>query len=67
MRAIIERGYLYIARPPLYKIKKNKVERYVHNEDEFEDFILDLGLEDITIEKVAPARYKEILGISFIL
>jgi len=67
MRAIIERGYLYIARPPLYKIKKNKVERYVHNEDEFEDFILDLGLEDITIEKVAPARYKEIFRNLFIL
>jgi DNA gyrase subunit B len=67
MRAIIERGYLYIARPPLYKIKKNKVERYVHNEEEFEDFILDLGLEDITIEKVALTRYKEIFRNLFYL
>ncbi|MEF3255265.1 MAG: DNA gyrase subunit B, partial [Deferribacterales bacterium] len=60
MRQIIERGYLYIARPPLYKIKKNKVERYVHNEEEFEDFILDMGLDGIVIPQLPATRYKEI-------
>ncbi|MCX8083762.1 MAG: DNA topoisomerase (ATP-hydrolyzing) subunit B [Calditerrivibrio sp.] len=60
MRPIIERGYLYIARPPLYKIKKNKVERYVHNEEEFEDFILDMGLEGVVVDGVPEIRYKEI-------
>lgn len=60
MRQIIERGYLYIARPPLYKIKKNKVERYIHNEEEFEDFILDMGIDGIHIDAVSETRYKEI-------
>lgn len=60
MRPVIERGFLYIARPPLYKIKKNKVERYIHNEEEFEDFILDMGLDGVSIPNVPEIRYKEI-------
>jgi DNA gyrase subunit B len=60
MRPIIERGYLYIARPPLYKIKKNKVEKYIHNEEEFEDFILEMGLDGVVINNIPEIRYREI-------
>jgi len=61
MRMIIERGYLYLAAPPLYKVKKGKSERYIQNEDEMEDYLLDLGLEDVEIHGVNRNRYKELL------
>ncbi|NIP39728.1 MAG: DNA gyrase subunit B, partial [Candidatus Dadabacteria bacterium] len=40
---IIERGYLYVAQPPLYRIKKGKDERYLKDDPEFEDYILNIG------------------------
>jgi DNA gyrase subunit B len=40
MNAVIEAGHLFIAQPPLFKVKKGKVERYLMNDREFEDFFL---------------------------
>jgi len=40
MNAVIEAGHLYIAQPPLFKVKKGKVEKYLMNEREFEEFFL---------------------------
>jgi DNA gyrase subunit B len=51
MRPIIERGYLYIAQPPLFRVKKGKKERYIKDEGALEDYLLDLSLQDI---KLAP-------------
>lgn len=61
MREIIERGYLYMASPPLYKVKKGKSEKYIQNEEAMVDFLLDQGLEGIDIANVQPHRYKELL------
>ena len=44
---LIEHGYLYIAQPPLYKVKKGKSERYLKDEAALEDYLLELGTEDI--------------------
>jgi DNA gyrase subunit B len=44
MRDLIERGYLYIAQPPLYKVKKGKAERYIKDERALEEHLLDLAL-----------------------
>ncbi len=49
MPEIIEKGYLYIAQPPLYKVKKGKVERYLRNDSLFEDFILGQALEEMEL------------------
>ena len=49
MPEIIEKGYLYIAQPPLYKVKKGKVEKYLRNDSMFEDFILNQALDEIDI------------------
>ena len=49
MAQIIERGYLYIAQPPLYKIKRGKSERYIKDDSRMEDFLLDLASEDIEL------------------
>jgi len=43
MRELVERGYLYIAQPPLYKVKKGKTERYLKDQKELDSFVLELG------------------------
>ena len=46
MPELIERGYIYIAQPPLFKIKKNKQERYVKDEKALIDLLTASALED---------------------
>src|SRR2546428_3748965 len=45
MTPIIEAGHLYIAQPPLFKVKRGKVEKYLMSEREFEDFFLAAWIE----------------------
>jgi DNA gyrase subunit B len=49
MRAIIERGYLYIAQPPLYKVKRGQVEMYLKNQVAFDDFVLQQATEKLRL------------------
>jgi DNA gyrase subunit B len=49
MRAVIERGYLYIAQPPLYKVKRGQVEMYLKNQVAFDDFILQQATEKLRL------------------
>lgn len=49
MPELIERGHLYIAQPPLYKVTKGKSSQYLKDEAAFEDFLIDTGLEDTTL------------------
>ncbi|MDR1255554.1 MAG: DNA topoisomerase (ATP-hydrolyzing) subunit B [Puniceicoccales bacterium] len=49
MRELIERGYIYIAQPPLYKIRRKKKERYVENDSELNKILLELGSEDVSL------------------
>jgi DNA gyrase subunit B len=46
MREIIDRGHLFIAQPPLYKVSRGKSEQYLKDERALEDFLIDTGLED---------------------
>ncbi|RME72440.1 MAG: DNA topoisomerase (ATP-hydrolyzing) subunit B, partial [Verrucomicrobia bacterium] len=52
MAGLIERGYVYIAQPPLYKIKRKRREQYVDNDDELNRILLQLGLEDVVLERI---------------
>jgi DNA gyrase subunit B len=45
----VEKGYLFIAQPPLYKIKKGKQERYLKDEAMLEDHLIDLGTEGVRV------------------
>ena len=49
MYPIIEKGFLYIAQPPLYKVKKNKKERYLKNEAELSEYLLTSGLDGVSV------------------
>ncbi len=51
MGEVINRGYLYFAQPPLFKVKKGKSEFYVKDENALEDVILNHGLEKAKIDK----------------
>ena len=63
MRELVERGHIYIAQPPLYKVKKGKQEQYVKDDDELNDRLLQLALEDagIFVEEGSPAIKGEAL------
>lgn len=52
MRGLIENGYVYIAQPPLYRIKRKKREQYVMNDAEMNKILLTLGSEDVTLTRV---------------
>jgi len=53
MPELVEKGYLYIAQPPLFKVKRGKQERYLKDEAILEDYLIELGTEDI---RVIPSR-----------
>ncbi len=57
MPEIIERGYLYIAQPPLFKYRKGKTERYLKDEGALLAFLTDVGISNLMLH---DAKGKEI-------
>ncbi len=58
MRELIERGYIYLANPPLYKVTRGKNSRFIKNDEELENFLLDAAISDFTIDKIDENRIK---------
>lgn len=46
MTELVERGHIYIAQPPLYKIKQGRDERYLKDDQELDEYLLGSGLKD---------------------
>ena len=63
MEELIKRGHIYIAQPPLYKVKKGKQEIYVKDDAELNKYLLQLALENakLHVSKTSPA----LSGVAF--
>ena len=63
MPLLIERGYIYIAQPPLYKIKKGKQEQYLKDDDALQEYLTQSALEDsyLYVNEDAPGITGEAL------
>jgi DNA gyrase subunit B len=56
MPQVIERGYLYIAQPPLYKATKGKSSRYLKDDTEYEAFLVEEGLDGAELDLASGER-----------
>ncbi|RLD11209.1 MAG: DNA topoisomerase (ATP-hydrolyzing) subunit B [Chlamydiae bacterium] len=69
MPELISYGYIYIAQPPLYKVKRRKKERYLNTDDEMNKFLLELGSEDVECRVVknknpmTAIQFRELLEL----
>ena len=68
MKPLIEAGHVYVAQPPLYKMKRGKREEYIETEEEMNELILELGSEDLVFSRIKKktqlkgAAVKELLA-----
>ncbi len=53
MKPLLEAGYIYIAQPPLFLVKKGKLEKYLYSDKELEGTLNEIGRDSVTIQ-----RYK---------
>ncbi|MDD2884037.1 MAG: DNA topoisomerase (ATP-hydrolyzing) subunit B [Dechloromonas sp.] len=56
MPELIDRGYVYIAQPPLYKVKHGKTERYLKDDQEYHQFLLNMALNEAVLTPRADAE-----------
>ncbi len=68
MKPLIDEGYIYIANPPLFKIKKRKKEEYVDTEEQLETFLFENGIDNLAIrringEELSQETIKSLRGI----
>jgi DNA gyrase subunit B len=50
MKPLVESGYLYIANPPLFKVKRRRKERYVDTEDQLDTYLIELGFDGLIVK-----------------
>ncbi|MCM8763300.1 MAG: toprim domain-containing protein, partial [Candidatus Omnitrophica bacterium] len=69
MPQLIQDGYVYIAQPPLYRIKRGTKEEYIQTEEQMDSLLLELGREGFALirlkdkKEYSEAQFKEILDL----
>jgi DNA gyrase subunit B len=53
---LIERGHIFIAQPPLFRIRKGKTERYLKDEAALDEYLIESGIENVTVRSEASDR-----------
>jgi len=65
MQPLIDQGYLYVAQPPLYKVKVGRTERYLKEESGLKEFLFDWAQDHTTLSingnELSSAKWKELL------
>jgi DNA gyrase subunit B len=56
MRGLLDRGYIYIAQPPLYRIKRKRREQYIDNDEQLNRILLELGSEDVVLARITDGQ-----------
>lgn len=68
MRPLIDGGYVYIAQPPLYKVKRGKREEYIETEKEMNELVLEMGTDGVKVykgkEESSSAQIKDLLNMA---
>ena len=67
MREVVEKGYLYIAQPPLYKVKKGNSEVYLKNEKALQEYLTNIVIDNANFtygaeQMMAPENLRELLN-----
>lgn len=53
LKPLVETGHIYIAKPPLYKVRRKKRESYIDTDEQLDRFLTENGCEDIVVENIA--------------
>jgi len=56
MQQLVEQGHIYIAQPPLYKVKRGKREEYIDTEKDMSNFLFDLGAEGLSLTRAKDKK-----------
>ncbi len=64
LKEVIEKGYLYIAQPPLFRYKKGKIEKYLKDEKELSEFLIEEGIKDLDIKGIGDKDLLRLLKYS---
>ncbi len=68
MKSLVELGHVYIAQPPLYKVKRGKRQEYIETEEEMNELLLDLGIDGLKLSRIgakqaySAGQFKDIMG-----
>ena len=70
LQELLKRGNIFIAQPPLFRVKRGKREEYIYNEKALNEYLFELGLDGVTLKNVrekkeyTPAQAKELLRLA---
>lgn len=69
LKPLIDGGHIYLAQPPLYKVKKGKVEQYLQTEDQMQQWLMKEGLATVTVtdtkqdKALTAAQLRDLLKV----